>query len=153
MIKPIFQKVLVLINGSQASIHAAQYGMLMAKLYHCALKAVYVVDVATLKQLTLSKFFVAEESSEYESSLTADGNRYLSKGIKIQTELLRGGIWAETVKAADEFGANLILLGGIEKGSGSDDMLRGSYRHIMENATCSVLCVNEKQIEQLYKLL
>ena len=92
MIKPIFQKVLVLINGSQASIHAAQYGMLMAKLYHCALKAVYVVDVATLKQLTLSKFFVAEESSEYESSLTADGNRYLSyvaslanaKGIKIQ---------------------------------------------------------------------
>ena len=124
MIKPIFQKVLVLINGSQASIHAAQYGMLMAKLYHCALKAVYVVDVATLKQLTLSKFFVAEESSEYESSLTADGNRYLSyvaslanaKGIKIQTELLRGGIWAETVKAADEFGANLILLGGIEKG-------------------------------------
>ena len=78
MIKPIFQKVLVLINGSQASIHAAQYGMLMAKLYHCALKAVYVVDVATLKQLTLSKFFVAEESSEYESSLTADGNRYLS---------------------------------------------------------------------------
>ena len=161
MIKPIFQKVLVLINGSQASIHAAQYGMLMAKLYHCALKAVYVVDVATLKQLTLSKFFVAEESSEYESSLTADGNRYLSyvaslanaKGIKIQTELQRGGIWAETVKAADEFGANLILLGGIEKGSGSDDMLRGSYRHIMENATCSVLCVNEKQIEQLYKLL
>ena len=73
MIKPIFQKVLILINGSESSIHAAQYGILMAKLYRCTLKAVYVVDTATLKQLTLSKFFVAEESSEYEESLTADG--------------------------------------------------------------------------------
>lgn len=161
MIKPIFQKVLILINGSESSIHAAQYGILMAKLYHCSLKAVYVVDTATLKQLTLSKFFVAEESSEYEESLTADGNRYLTyvsglaaaKGIKMETELLHGGIWSETIRAADEFEANLILLGGVEKNSSEDDTLRESHKLILENAVCSVLCVTEPQIEQLYKLV
>ena len=161
MIKPIFQKVLILINGSESSIHAAQYGILMAKLYRCTLKAVYVVDTATLKQLTLSKFFVAEESSEYEESLTADGKRYLTyvsnlataKGIKMETELLQGGIWSETIRAADEFGANLILLGGVEKSSSEDDTLRESHKRILENAACSVLSVTEPQIEQLYKLV
>lgn len=161
MIKPIFQKVLILMNGSESSVHAVQYGILMSKLYHCALKAVYVVDTPTLKQLTLTKIFVIEESSEYESSLTADGNRYLgyaaelaaAKNVKIETELLHGSIWGETIRAADEFGANLILLGGSEKGEHGDSSMRVSHKRIFENAGCSVLYVKEKQVEQLYKLV
>lgn len=160
MIKPLFQKILVLINGSESSIHAAQYGILMSKLYRCSLKAIYVVDTATLKQLTLSKIFVAEESSEYEESLKADGMRYLeyvaelatSKGVKLETELRFGGIWSETVAAADEAGMNLVLLGGVEKEVDGDDVLRETYRLILQNTPCSVLMVHEKQIEQLYKL-
>jgi len=160
MIKPLFQKILVLINGSESSIHAAQYGILMSKLYRCSLKAIYVVDTATLKQLTLSKIFVAEESFEYEESLKADGMRYLeyvaelamSKGVKIETELRFGGIWSETVAAADEAGMNLVLLGGVEKEVDGDDVLRETYRLILQNTPCSVLMVHEKQIEQLYKL-
>ena len=77
MIRPLYRNVLVLINGSESSIQAAKYGILMSKLYRCKLKAIYVVDTATLKQLTLNKFFVSEESKEYESSLTSDGQRYL----------------------------------------------------------------------------
>ena len=160
MIKPLFQKILVLVNGSEASIHAVQYGILMAKLYRCSMKVVYVVDTATLKQLTLSKFFVIEESSEYEDSLRADGMRYLeyaidlanAKEIKIETELLSGSVWSETVSAADEYDANLILLGCAEKSDGGHEVLRETYRLIMQNTPCSVLLVDERQIEQLYKL-
>ena len=64
MIRPLYRNVLVLINGSESSIYAAKYGILMSKLYRCNLKAIYVVDTATLKQLTLNKFFVSEESKE-----------------------------------------------------------------------------------------
>ena len=160
MIKPLFQKILVLVNGSEASIHAVQYGILMSKLYRCSMKVVYVVDTATLKQLTLSKFFITEESSEYEDSLRADGLRYLeyatnlanAKGIKIETELLSGSVWAETVSAADAYDANLILLGCAEKVDGAHEVLRETYRLIMQNTPCSVLLVDEKQIDQLYKL-
>ncbi len=160
MIKPLFQKILVLVNGSEESIHAAQYGILMSKLYRCNMKVVYVVDTATLKQLTLSKIFVTEESSEYEESLRADGMRYLeyvtdlatAKDIKIETELLSGAVWSETVSAADEFGANLILIGGAERADGGHETVRETYRLIMQNSPCSVLLVEEKQIEQLYKL-
>lgn len=165
MIKPLFQNVVIVINGSEASIHAAQYGILMAKLYHCNLKAVYVVDTASLKQLTLSKFFVADESRMYEDSLRSDGNRYLeyvadlgkSKGVKIETELRTGAVWSEVIMAADEMKAGLILLGGYKSEMNTSsvekhDVVSSSSRDIIMNAHCSVLVVREKMIEQLYKL-
>ena len=165
MIKPLFQNIIIVINGSEASIHAAQYGILLAKLYRCNLKAVYVVDTASLKQLTLGKFFVAEESSMYEESLQIDGQRYLdyvaelgkAKGVKIETELRKGAVWSEVIMAADEMKAGLILLGTYKSESDSVsvqkyDVISSSNKEILLNAHCSVLVVKEKMIEQLYKL-
>jgi nucleotide-binding universal stress UspA family protein len=166
MIKPLFQNILVAINGSESSIHAVQYAILMAKSYRCDVKAVYVVDTATLKQLTLSKFFVPEDSAEYEQNLLQDGNRYLEyatelgmqKGVKIETELRKGAVWAEVITAADEMKANLILLGGYVReafsavGSARRDSVSQSNQAIIENTPCSVLVVREKMIEQLFKM-
>lgn len=161
MIKQLFENVLIVINGSASSIHAAQYGILMSKLYRCNLKAVYVVDTAIIKQLTLQKIFVTEESSEYESSLEADGLRYLqyveelgkAKGINISVELRKGAIWSEVITAANEMKANTILLGGLENNDPyQKDVIATSYGEIMLHANCSVLLVREKLIEQLYKL-
>ena len=161
MIRPLYRKVLVLINGSEASIQAAMYGILMSKLYKCELKAVYVVDSETLKQLKSNKFFVAQESKEYEESLTSDGKKYLeyvenlskSKGVKIATELKNGSVWSETVSLATEMEADLILLGGSNsKTKDKNDVLSSSYREILINAPCSVQLVRENMIDQLYKL-
>jgi nucleotide-binding universal stress UspA family protein len=161
MINPLFQNVVILINGSEASIHASQYGIMMAKLYRCNLKAVYVVDTATLKQLTLRKFFVAEESEEYQQSLESDGLRYLkyveelakAKGVKIEIELRHGAIWSEVIASAEDMKANAILLGGITaSGSEQRNVLTDSYQQILANASCSVLMVKEPMVEQLFKL-
>jgi nucleotide-binding universal stress UspA family protein len=164
MIKPPFQNILVAINGSEASIQAAKYGILMAKCYHCSLKAVYVVDTATLKQLTLSKFFIPEESAGYEESLCQDGQRYLEyvsnlglqKDIKVETELRKGAVWTQVITVADEMKANLILLGGYvpdtQVQASRRDAVSTSNHAIIANTPCSVLIVREKQIEQLFKL-
>ena len=66
MIKPLIQKVVVAINGSEQSLHAAMYAILMAKQYKCSLKAMYVVDTAALKFLSMSRFFLKNESQKYE---------------------------------------------------------------------------------------
>ena len=163
MIKPLFQKVLVAVNGSEQSIHAAMYGILMAKVYHCQMKAVYVVDTATIKQLTMSKFLVSEEGYEAEAGLTSDGDKNLtyiknlakSKGIKIEAELRKGAIWSEVVTVADDFKANLILLGGTphkETSTIIHDEPSVENRSIIGSAKCSVLVVKEPYIEQLFKL-
>lgn len=159
MVKPLFNNILVVVNGSQTSIQAAQYGILMARLYRCDMKAIYVVDTATLKELTISKFFVAEESLDYENSLTEDGKRYLSyvenlaksKGIKIETELRKGSVWSEVVAYAEDSKTDLILLGEHQNNQ-NKDVVTSAYRDIISHANCSVLVVREKNIEQLYKM-
>lgn len=162
MIKPLFQKIVVAVNGSESSLHAAMYGILLSKQYKCELKAIYVVDTSTLRQLTMSKIFLEEESSEYELQLEEDGKHYLSylenlakeKGVKIKTELKKGAIWSELIKAADEFEADLILVGGREQavGSGLHDTISRTNSEIVGSAPCNVLVVKMPEIEKLFKI-
>ncbi len=161
MIKPLFKNIMVVINGSDSSINALKYAILMAKLYRCKVYAIYVVDTATIKQLTLSRFFVEEEGREYEKSLDENGHRYLkyadeiahAKGVKIEQVFRRGVIWSEVVSAAEEFNVDTILIGAYEKGViDQKDLLSSSARAILLNARCSVLLVKEKMIDKLYKI-
>ena len=159
MIKPLFSNILVVITGSDASISAAKYAILMAKQYRCRLIAAYVVDTATIRQLHLSKIFIKEESLEYEQSLEANGERYLSfteelaraKGVKIDRELRRGAVYTEILKTADDKKVDLIILGGWERDHSAQDIISNAHREIMMNAKCSVLLVKEPTIDQLYK--
>jgi nucleotide-binding universal stress UspA family protein len=159
--KSLFSNLVVAISGSDASIYAAKYGIIMAKQYKCRLTAVYVVDTATLKHLMMTRIFVQEESAEYERSLEANGSRYLSfieeladaKGVKIVKELRRGAIFSEILSVADERKADCILLGGWEKERQSRDIISQSHRDILVNAGCSVLVVKEPNVDQLYKSL
>ena len=159
MTKPLFSNIVVAVSGSDASILAAKYAIVMAKAYRCRLSAVYVVDTATIRQLTLSKIFIQEESLEYEKSLQANGERYLSfveelaraKGIKAERELRHGAIYTEILAVADEKKADLIILGGWEKDRSAKEIFSHSHREIMLNAKCSVLFVKEPGIDQMYK--
>jgi nucleotide-binding universal stress UspA family protein len=159
MIKSLFSNIVVAVSGSDASILASKYAVVLAKLYHCRLSAVYVIDTATIRQLTLSKIFIQEESLEYEKSLEANGERYLSfveelaraKGVKIEREMRRGAVYTELLSAADERKADLIILGGWEKDKSGRDIITHAHREIMVSAKCSVLLVKEPAIDQLYK--
>jgi nucleotide-binding universal stress UspA family protein len=159
MIKPLFSNLVVAVSGSDASILAAKYAIIMAKQYRCRLCAVYVVDTATIRQLTLSKIFIQEESLDYERSLETNGERYLSfveelaraKGIKIERAIRKGAVYTEILAAADEKKADLIVLGGWEKDRNARDVISHSHREIMVNAKCSVFLVKEPLVDQLYK--
>jgi nucleotide-binding universal stress UspA family protein len=159
--KPLISHILTAVTGTDASILAAKYGIVMAKTYNCKLSAVYVVDTATIKQLTLSKIFLQEEGAEYEKSLENNGSRYLTfvedlakaKDVKIERVIRKGAIYTEILAAAEEKKADLILLGGWEKDTKTKDIIGHSHREIMANAKCSVLLVKEPEIDQIYKHL
>jgi nucleotide-binding universal stress UspA family protein len=157
--KPLFSNIVAAISGSDASISAAKYAIVMAKQYRSRLSVVYVVDTATIRQLTLSKIFIQEESQDYEKSLEANGQRYLSfveelaraKGVKIERNLRRGAVYTEILAEADEKKADLIILGGWEKDRSSRDIISHAHREIMVSAKCSVLLVKEPSIDLIYK--
>jgi len=164
MMKPLFQKVLVAYNGSKSSLHAVMYAILMAKCYKCHVKVVYVVDVATIRQLMLGNFVVKEEGLDFASNLESDGKRNLdfalglakSKGIKIDTEVRKGAIWTEIISAADEYKADLILLGGSNSGlqlsTIKHDVVSMQDSEIIGSAHCSVMVVRQPYIEQLFRI-
>jgi len=157
--KPFISNIITGITGSDASIAAAKYAIVMAKNYSCRLSMVYVVDTATIKQLTLSKIFILEEGVEYEKSLEANGERYLSfmeelaqaKGVKIEKEIRKGAVYTEILTAAEERRADLIVMGGWEKDRSARDIIGHAHREIMFNAKCPVLIVKEPNIDTIYK--
>ena len=157
--KPLISNIVVAVTGTDASILAAKYSIVLAKTYHCKLTAVYVVDTATIRQLTMSKIFIQEEAADYEKSLEANGSRYLvyvdelagAKGVKVEKVMRKGAIFTEILQVADEKKADLILLGGWEKDTKTRDIIGHSHREIMANAKCSVLLVKEPNIDQIYK--
>ena len=157
--KQLISNVVVAVTGTDASILAAKYAIVLAKQYQCKITAVYVVDTATIRQLTLSKIFIQEEGAEYEKNLENNGSRYLtfveelanSKDIKVERMLRKGAIYTEILSVADEKKADLILLGGWEKDTKTRDIIGHSHREIMANAKCSVMIVKEPDIDQIYK--
>ena len=157
--KPLISNIVTAVTGSDASIMAAKYSIVMARLYQCRLNAVYVVDTATIKQLTLSRIFIQEESAEYEKSLEANGRRYLAfveelaraKGVTVEKEIRKGAIYTEILHAAEERKADLIILGGWEKNRSARDIIKHAHHEIMINAKCSVMIVKSQDIEQIYK--
>jgi nucleotide-binding universal stress UspA family protein len=159
--KSLFENLVVAVSGSDASISAAKFAVIMAKTYGCRLTAVYVVDTATLKQLMMSRIFIPEESAEYEQSLVANGERYLSfveelakaKGVALERVLKRGAIFSEIISAAEERSADAIILGGWEKDRYSRDIISNSCKEILYSSRCSVIVVKEPSIDQMYKAL
>jgi nucleotide-binding universal stress UspA family protein len=149
----------VAVSGSGASVHAAKYAIVMAKLYKCRLCAVYVVDSATIRQLALSKIFVQEESEEYERSLEINGKRYLAfveelakaKGIRVDCELRTGSVTNEILTVADEKHADLIILGGWEKDRDARDIIGQAHREVQTHSKCSVLIMKDRDADLLYK--
>ena len=164
MAKKILHKIIVAINGRQSSIHAAMYAIMMAKGYGLDLKFVYVVDTATIKYLSMNNLLVNDEKMDFEKRLTEDGEHYLSyfqmlassKGVKAEKELRSGGVFTEILKVAEEYEADLILLGGNEKQNNNSvskkNMLNSDENEVLRNAKCPVLIVQKPDIEAQFKV-
>ncbi len=159
--KNLFTNIVVAVSGSEASILAAKYAIIMAKQYHCRLTAVYVVDTATLKQLVMTRIFVPQEGQDYEKSLQENGKRYLAfvselgkaKGVEVQADLRSGAVYTGILECAEERKADCIVLGGWEHGRSAREIIGLAHKEVLYNATCPVLVVREQMVDQLYKAL
>ena len=161
--KSFFKKIIVAINGRQSSLHAAMYAVMMAKTYNITLKFVYVVDTATIKYLAMNSLIMTDSKYTLEEKLRADGQNYLNyavmlaskKGVSVQTELRSGGVYTEILKAADEFDADLIVLGGntsTDKSVSKNNVLSHHQNEVLSSSKCPVMIVQKPDIEKLFNI-
>jgi nucleotide-binding universal stress UspA family protein len=159
--KGLLSNLIVVVNGTDTSISAAKYAIALGKTIGSAITAAYVVDTATIRQLAMSRIFIAEEGEEYERSLEETGKRYLayveelarSKKVKVETRLLKGSIAGEIVKLSEEVGADCLLVGGWERDSSLRDVIRDANRELVSLSRRSVLIVNQDGAEAVFKAL
>jgi nucleotide-binding universal stress UspA family protein len=142
-------RALVVVQGVGASVSAAKFAVAMAEAYGTSVTAVYAVDTAAIRRLSLSRIFVDDEGEEYERSLELTGKRHLayveelarSRGVQARTLLLKGSIAEEVVRTAEETDADCIVLAGWERGGDFRDILLEANREIARMARCPVIIV------------
>jgi len=146
---PLFTNVLLVVDGSEAAVAAANVAVRMAAQHGCALSAVYVVDTATLDYLLQMRILVNQEREGLEQDLVKTGARYLEyvstiarkQSIEVETALRHGSIHQEILKEAYERGVDAIVLGGWKRTIARKDTASVERQHILDQADCPVIVV------------
>jgi nucleotide-binding universal stress UspA family protein len=161
MTKRFINKVLVVLNGSEASIYGAKYAIVMAKSYNIELSVLYVIDTTTLKELLKLNIFIEDESIEAEKSLEQNGERYLSyvediaktKGIKVKKYIKKGDIINTILDFADEINSDIIIIGAWEPNRPKRALVNKFHFDLITNSKIPVLTVKEESIDDIFKRL
>lgn len=159
--KDIMDPLLVAVSGSESSINALKYAIILAKKYGVELNVVSVVDTSTLNDLLLSKLLIEDEMEIYRGTIESNSIRYLefadklakSKGVRLKKIIKHGNITAMILQAAEECGANLIILGGWEINRSISDIISRSHIEILTDAKVPVLVVKDEDIEKEFQRL
>jgi len=138
------RRILIPTDGSDYSVHAAEYGVSVAKLLGAEITVVYVIDTVVLDQV--SKL---TEREVVERELKGDGERYLryivgvaeNEGVKASSMLAKGRPFEQIVHLAKGLKMDLIVMGTYGH-RGAERILIGSVaERVIEYASCPVLVV------------
>jgi len=138
------KKILIPTDGSEHSIHAAEYGISIAKLIGAEITVIFVVDDVVLDQLAK---VTAREAAERE--LKEDGQGFVNyilslankAGVKGSSLVAEGRLFERIVQVAKESKVDLIVMGTYGR-KGADRLLIGSVaERVIGYASCPVLVI------------
>ena len=106
---------------------------------------------------------MSDSKYSLEDKLRSDGENYLNyavmlaskKGLTVEKELRSGGVYTEILKAADEYEADLIILGGNGNNERSDvkiNVLNHHQNEVLSSSKCPVMIVQKPGIEKLFNI-
>ncbi len=134
------RKILVGVDGSSASYRAAEVALDLASALNAQVTAVYVIPSPPAdyrRFFDLSALEVNEEEVErkmmHEVRIMA-----LSKGVKLETKILKGRPSDVIVSLAEEEGYDLIVLGNTGLG--------GAYKRMMGSVASEVVNSTKKPV-------
>ncbi len=138
------RKILVPTDGSDYSIHAAEYALSIAKLNNAQIIVVYVLD-----EVVIERFTKVSERQGIEDELRTDGERDINyilelaqkAGIKASSVITKGRPFEQIIHLANGLNVDLIVMGTYGR-RGAERILIGSVaERVIEYAHCPVLVV------------
>ena len=146
-----FRKILAYLDGSEESISALMYSILLAKSTGAELHAVYVVNTKALSELVRAHIFIDQEKREYLEDLKKDSARQLrhaerlasSKDQDIIVKAIEGSphiVIQDYVKAN---GIDLLAIGPVNAIRSRRDELTSENDRMLRTVPCQVLVVRD----------
>ncbi|MBO8443898.1 MAG: universal stress protein [Spirochaetes bacterium] len=142
-----FRRILVYLDGSEASLSAAMYSVLLAKASGADLHALYVVNTKALQDLVKARIFVSSERSEYLADLNKDAGRHIRhieklaklKGVGVTGQIVEGLPSAQVVKYIKDHSVDLLVLGPVNMIRSRREELTSESDRMLRTAPCPVL--------------
>jgi len=141
---PVFNNILVAIDGSAASERAIARAVDEAKVWNAKLNAVYVVETGLFSSLpsdnTVEIMYRVLENEG--NSVMKKAEQYAAeKGVTLTSHIEQGHAGTEIVSLADREGNDLIVVGSHGK-SNADRLLIGSVSaYIVTHSTVTTMVV------------
>ena len=144
-----FRTMLLLVDGTEPGMRAAEFAVQMARTTQARLVAISVVDTDTLRKLMSVRILVEQEMSEFETQLGASRKRELDfvehlarkAKVPIQTALRSGVCHSMVLAEQKEIGADLVIVGGFRVSLTKHDLAARERQLILDEAPCPVLVV------------
>jgi nucleotide-binding universal stress UspA family protein len=144
----MFQHILVAIDGSKISDHTLGAAIEEARVWKGAVHAIYVVETGLFSSLPMdSTWEIMYSMLEQEGTRALQTAHEMAEkhGVKIETLIRQGHAGNEIVKAAEEVGADLVVVGSHGK-SEVDRLLLGSVSSfVVSNCATTVMVVRPSQ--------
>ncbi len=145
------RNILVYLNGTEESVTAAQYAILLAKAYEASLSAVYIINTRALTDLVRAKIFLQEEQEEYQRDIETDADRYLNhvqtlgrqKGVEVESIKRSGNVQQEIREIVEQHEIDLFVIGEVSHVRSRRDEFYSEAERAMRSVTCSVLIVKD----------
>ena len=149
----LFDKILLHIDGSDASMAAAVFAVDLAAAQNSDLIVVYVVDTATMEYLSQMRIFIEEEKDEFAEDLERNGGRYLEyvktlagkQGIEPSLKCIRGSIHQVILDQARDEAADVVIVGGWRRTVTRKDATSVERQLILDEAPCPVIVVKKNE--------
>ncbi len=143
--EPLFQQILVPIDGSEPSLQAVHMALRLIGLCPaCKMTLLYVIDQVVLAELVR---FSKRDQKEAEAELEEQGRRYLElarkqaaqQDVSAGCQIRKGDPFEEIIDAANNLRADLIIMGHTGR-RGTTRVLIGSVtQRVLDYAPCPVL--------------
>ncbi len=146
-----YSSILVYLDGSEGSMNASMYAILLAKASKARLHAVYVVNTKALGELVRSHIFVDQEQAEYLADLQKDAARHIrhieriaaSKDVEVTASVLSGSPHKEVISYIKQHGIDLLVLGSVNAIRSRRDELTSENDRMLRTSPCPVLVVRD----------
>jgi nucleotide-binding universal stress UspA family protein len=153
------KKILIYVDGTEGSITAAQYAVVLSRATGAELSALYVINTRALDDLLKARIFIKAEEEEYKQDLEADANRYLNhvrslarkKGLAIEAVSVSGSVNQEIKSYVQDHDIDLLIIGELSHVRSRRDEFYNEAERAMRSVSCSVLIVkDEDRVWELY---